>query len=411
MAHVQKIKRNGVIGLVIHCERREGCELSNKDIDTSRTHLNYNLAKDIQPLKPEVFLKQRINEVKHINRDDIVYMADWIITIPKDVPNEDTERFFDFTFQFLKEKYGSQNVVSAWVHNDESTPHIHFSFIPVITIDGVERLNCKKIITKTALKQFHPELASYLEQRLGYMPSIQNDATINGNRIIKELKNQEDISLQKAKEVIRDNIAVSNEVATQGEQIEYEGSFLTKVKSISQANKVIKDLTISNKKLSIDNNKLIQIINVQKEEIDMYRAMPLAKRLKQKEQVINNLYSSIDNLENQVTEQEYDFTILRRNYDKLEEKKDKLEKELFIHKIFLECFDLTQIYKTFKKNLNKDDWSIDIHTLKDLCHKAYEKLSHVFHTLKDRIHFLDENHTTEEIVLKESKHHYHDMEL
>lgn len=47
MAHVEKVKRNGVVGLTIHCERREGCELSNKDIDNSRTHLNYNLAQDI----------------------------------------------------------------------------------------------------------------------------------------------------------------------------------------------------------------------------------------------------------------------------------------------------------------------------------------------------------------------------
>lgn len=47
MAHVEKVKRNGVVGLAIHCERREGCELSNKDIDNSRSHLNYNLAQDI----------------------------------------------------------------------------------------------------------------------------------------------------------------------------------------------------------------------------------------------------------------------------------------------------------------------------------------------------------------------------
>ena len=80
MAHAQKIKKQGVIGLVIHCERREGCELSNQDIDKSRTHLNYNLACNIQPMKPEQFLKKRISEVKHLKRDDIIYMVDWIPT-------------------------------------------------------------------------------------------------------------------------------------------------------------------------------------------------------------------------------------------------------------------------------------------------------------------------------------------
>lgn len=127
MAHAQKIKKQGVIGLIIHCERREGCELSNQDIDQSRTHLNYNLACDIQPMKPEQFLKKRINEVKHINRSDIVYMVDWIVTLPKDVPPEDTERFFEITYQFLENKYKKENVVSAWVHNDELCKDLHNS--------------------------------------------------------------------------------------------------------------------------------------------------------------------------------------------------------------------------------------------------------------------------------------------
>ncbi|MCD7949302.1 MAG: plasmid recombination protein [Erysipelotrichaceae bacterium] len=53
MAHVEKYNRNNITGLAIHYERREGCELSNKEIDKTRTHLNYNLAAQIQPLKPE----------------------------------------------------------------------------------------------------------------------------------------------------------------------------------------------------------------------------------------------------------------------------------------------------------------------------------------------------------------------
>lgn len=411
MAHVEKIKRNGVIGLVIHCERRDGCELSNKDIDTSRTHLNYNLAKDIQPLKPEVFLKQRISEVKHMNRDDIVFMADWIVTIPKDVHEEDTERFFDFTFQFLKEKYGEKNIVNAWVHMDEATPHIHFSFIPVITVDGIERLNCKKVLTKPALKQFHPELGAYLEQRLGYMPSIQNDATINGNRTIKELKNQEDLSLKKSLANVHKHIDASNDIIAASNQIDYEPSgLLEKTKSLKKCNQVIDDLKHNNKQLKKDTQSLTTLVEVQKKEIDSYRQMPLAKQLKQKEQTIENLYSSLDTLEKQVDDYQYDFLILRRNYDKLEEKNDNLETELFVHNTFLKCFDLTQIFKTFKRNLNKDDWSIDIHTLKDLCHKAYNKLYDMFNILKDRINFLD-NNQSEEVILKETKHHYHDMEL
>ena len=152
MAHAQKIKKSGIVGLAIHCERREGCELSNQDIDKSCTHLNYNLAQMLQPLKPEEYVTKRVSEVIHLKRNDVVHMVDWIVTLPKDVKEEDQERFFEYTYEFLKEKYGSQNVVSAWIHNDEATPHIHFSFVPIVTIDGKERLKCKDIITKASLK-------------------------------------------------------------------------------------------------------------------------------------------------------------------------------------------------------------------------------------------------------------------
>ncbi len=56
------------------------------------------------------------------------------------------------------------------MHKLETTPHIHIGFIPVIVQDGIERLNCKKIINKPYLKTFHPKLEKYLEMALGYVP-------------------------------------------------------------------------------------------------------------------------------------------------------------------------------------------------------------------------------------------------
>lgn len=401
MAHAQKYDRSSIVGLAIHYERRDGCELSNKDIDINRSQYNYNLAQSLQSLRPEEFISKRVNEVKHINRKDIVVMVDWIVTLPKNVKEEDEQKFFESVFDFIKQEYGQKNIVSAWVHKDEKTPHIHVGFVPVIIDNDVERLNCKKLITRTHLKNFHTRLTDYIEPILGYSPEILNGATINGNRTIKELKNQEDICLEKAKNNIRDNIAVSKELATQAENIEYEGSLITKVKSLSQANKVIKDLTVSNKKLSIDNDKLIKVVDVQKKEIDMYRAMPLAKRVKEKEQVINNLYSSIESLEKRIDDNEYDIHDLqRRNYN-LTEKKDKLEQQLFVHESFLSLIGLNSIFKEFKRIFIQNDLSINIHSLKDICSKAINKISQMFDTLKERIIFLDnQNLPDDEFITK-----------
>lgn len=390
MAHAQKIKKSGVIGMVIHCERRAGCQLSNQDIDESRTHLNYNLAKDIQPLIPEKFLKQRINEVKHLKRDDIVYMVDWIVTLPKDVLKEDTERFFEYTYQFLEQKYKKENVVSAWVHMDETTPHIHFSFIPIIEINGIERLKCKDILTKQELKRFHPDLSDYIEQRLGYMPSIQNNATINGNRTIKELKNQEDLSLKKSLDNVNKHIKASNEIITKSQNIDYDpDGLLEKTRTLKKCNQIIDELKHNNKELSADNNSLSKLVITQKNELNAYRNMPLARQLKEKEQVINNLYSSIHQLENYIHDMEYDNQTLKKYNNKLESKIDKTNKELLLFKTFVSWLGLDKLFQKFKNTLLHNDYEIDIKSFKELSSIAIQKISNTIDKLSYKMNFLE----------------------
>ena len=413
MAHAQKIKKSGIVGLAIHCERREGCELSNQDIDKSCTHLNYNLAQMLQPLKPEEYVTKRVSEVIHLKRNDVVHMVDWIVTLPKDVKEEDQERFFEYTYEFLKEKYGSQNVVSAWIHNDEATPHIHFSFVPIVTIDGKERLKCKDIITKASLKQFHPALGAYLNERLGYMPSVQNEATINGNRTIKELKNQEDLSIKKSLKNIRENIVVSKEIVEKANDVDFEPSkLLDKTKTLMKCNALIDELKYSSQKLQSDNITLSQMVITQKDEINQYRSMPLAKQLVQKDEQIHNLYSSIDQLEKQVQDSDYDYHRLKSENIRLENKQEKTENELFVHKTFISMLGLDDVFIKFKRKLDKNEYSIDIHDLKGLCKRAIDKISEMFENLKERIHYLDQNQvSSEDITVKNHDRHYHDIEL
>ena len=64
---------------------------------------------------------------------------EWII--PK--PPEEQEQYFRHALAFFEEKIGKENIISAVVHMDEKTPHMHFCFVP-ITKDG--RLSSKEII-------------------------------------------------------------------------------------------------------------------------------------------------------------------------------------------------------------------------------------------------------------------------
>ena len=128
---------------------------SNKDIDVNRTYLNYNLApertkkigeNEISMSQKEI-LEKRLSEVSRLNRKDVNVMCDWVLTVPKDFGG-DAKKFFESAYDFYANRYGEENVISSWVHMDETTPHMHFSFVPVINRDGKECLCDKDVINK-----------------------------------------------------------------------------------------------------------------------------------------------------------------------------------------------------------------------------------------------------------------------
>nr|WP_244877090.1 plasmid recombination protein [Carnobacterium mobile] len=71
-----------------------------------------------------------------MKREDVKVGCSWIVTLPstlKEKNEQDQREFFEKTYAFLTERYGGEkNVLSAQVHNDETTPHLHFAFIPVV---------------------------------------------------------------------------------------------------------------------------------------------------------------------------------------------------------------------------------------------------------------------------------------
>lgn len=400
MAHMQKFAKAAVYGLAVHNERRKGCELSNKDIDLNRTHLNYNLASTIQPLPADKFVSQRVDEVHHLKRKDVIQMVDWIVTLPKNVPTEEEKRFFEHTFKFISSRYGEQNIVSGWVHNDESTPHIHISFVPVIVKDGMEKLDCKSIMTKKELKSFHSDLEDYLTQELGYRPEIQNGATINGNRSIKELKASEDLSLKESLSNIHKHIEASNEIMKSAENIDFKKSnFVDKIKTASKVNEVIDELRNSNEKLNSDTKALTKLVITQKAEIDSYRNMPLAKQMKRKDIEMDQLNSSIDELEKKIDDYKFDIKMLNQKNESSNRKIEKLETELDIHKSFISFLGLDKLFKKFK-NRFLHNREFHLNDVIDMCVNAIKSVSNMKDALIERICFLKDKNIDEDIVYR-----------
>lgn len=192
MANYAKYTKGAMGHLTKHYERAKDDEgnyikFGNQDIDVSKTHLNYNLAPEHNQLD---FLHQRLNEVYCMKRKDVNVMCSWIVTAPQDLDPKQEKEFFQESYNFLEEKYGKKNVISSYVHMDEKTPHMHFSFIPVV-VDRKhkqgEKVSAKECVTKIDLQQFHEQLQQHLTER-GISCSVINGATLQGNKSIEELK-------------------------------------------------------------------------------------------------------------------------------------------------------------------------------------------------------------------------------
>lgn len=190
MANYAKYTRGAMGHMLKHYERAKDADgqylkFGNQDIDTKRTGQNYNLAPSHNQLD---FIHERLSEVYCMNRKDVNVMCSWVVTAPEDLKPEQEKQFFREAYSFLEGKYGRENVVSAYVHKDEKTPHMHFCFMPVVADPKRgQKVSAYECVKKRDLEQFHEELQRHLEEK-GISCSVINEATREGNKAIKELK-------------------------------------------------------------------------------------------------------------------------------------------------------------------------------------------------------------------------------
>ena len=130
--------------LSAHHERTKDSYASNPDIDLSRTAQNFHLVTPRWSYEQEI--KHRIQTAGCRVRKDSVKFVDTLVTVsPEFAKAHEAEmpEYFMRAFGFLKERVGEENIISAVVHMDEKTPHMHLCFVP-LTRD--KRLSAKEIL-------------------------------------------------------------------------------------------------------------------------------------------------------------------------------------------------------------------------------------------------------------------------
>ena len=200
----EKFTRNQSGNILVHCDRSDpNRTYKNQEIDHSKTYLNYNLAPEHKGMTDYEFMKKRCEEFKILKRKDVNWLVSWVITMPADYTGNKA-LFFREAYNFMENRYGKDNVVSAYVHLDETSPHMHFCFVPVIFDKKKQeyKVNAKQCINKVELKQIHPEMQEYLENKLQTKVNILNGATAEGNKTIEQLKKEEKIKQKVISELI-----------------------------------------------------------------------------------------------------------------------------------------------------------------------------------------------------------------
>jgi len=385
----EKYKRENLKGIYRHNERRNK-NYSNKNINQELSYLNYSLKdckhsyeKEFDLIKEKYNLKGQIKTVSNI-------ACEYIITSDKEFFNsigaEETKRYFETAYKFVCDykNLGEQYVLSAKVHMDEETPHMHLVFIPVVHTKDKKGNDIDKI----ACSEFWKEKDSYKQLQDAFYNYIKShnfnlERGNETNRIHLSVKDYKQITgFENSKTVLQD--------------IELK---LPDVPNIKDFNKLmlgrdekIEELIIKPKdelinKLHQDNcdlyhelyNQCRLIDKAEKYEKERKSILAENKEIKEKYKNIENDYSiklkeEIENVENKYRDVIYD---LNKENNFLKKIINTLEKTInkFIHWVCKKFFVSSEedFIRDFEKEndtyldpekqieyKNKDEWDLEL---------------------------------------------------
>jgi len=257
ICRVEKVKgASGVAGLQIHNRRERENSNSNPDIDHSRSNLNYAIVetanKSFNALADER-IKQGYTGTKAIRKDAVrvvtsIFTSDTAFFENK--PIEEQRRFFEDCLKWTQGRFGAENIISAIVHMDEETPHLHIEFVP-LTADG--RLTAKEVLGgRVDLQQmqddFYKTVGQVWGMERGERADLDNpDDKPRKHKSTAQLKSEteQEIAALKAE---RDRIAIQN-AQNAKKRLEMEKSIKALEKQETALKGKIKDLGAKEKEL------------------------------------------------------------------------------------------------------------------------------------------------------------------
>ena len=191
MAHMDKYT-HPLVGPILAHNIRIGAGVADAThIDPTRTPLNYCLHPD-RGMSDYDYYKLRKSQLYCYGRSDLKTLIGWVCTLPRGVPPDQEQDFFEAVHRFFCDRYGEDNIVQSIVHMDEEgQPHLHVCLIPAVPDPrhGGSKICANLFTTRCDLLTFHPDLQRWLDQRgINARVSTGISAALGKNFTVEEIK-------------------------------------------------------------------------------------------------------------------------------------------------------------------------------------------------------------------------------
>lgn len=321
--HLSKYKTSNIVGLQRH-NQRENKNYSNQDIDKSMSNLNFDLvnSQKISFTKKVKDIIDTKKTTKRAIRKDAVTYCECIISSDNDffrkLDINEQQRFFDVSLKFLENRIGKDNIVSATVHLDETTPHMHLGFVPM-NLDG--SLSAKKMINRNFLREIQENLP-YTLQKNGF--DIQRGEKNNNVKHLDQKVYKSNLNKEiKRLEALNFKIG--------GITFEKKETLLGNVKLTREEFQNLKDLA---KSFLLNKDKLLELEKLEQDLKDQEKNLYIKhKNLDRLENKTNNLYKKQLTLNHDFEELKKENEILSykaRKTDKLEKENISIKQEIIL---------------------------------------------------------------------------------
>lgn len=160
-----KYKGPEIGNIEAHNERTKEKYASNPDVDISRSKYNFHLIEPERKYRAEA--ERQIKEAGCRTRSDSVRVVEALVTATPEFfqgkKKSEIRAYFQEALAFIQQNQDPKTIISAVVHMDEKTPHMHLSFVP-LTADG--RLSAKEIVgNKKKLTQWQDKFWAHMVRK------------------------------------------------------------------------------------------------------------------------------------------------------------------------------------------------------------------------------------------------------